>query len=144
MRGLRRFVIDFSKGAKVNRAADWLKMAERDLGYAELGAASGYHEGAAFHAQQSAEKAVKALVQSLHGTVRGHAITEIVRQLPASVKVPAEILNAAQQLDKVYVTSRYPNAFAWGNPSDYFNEKDSRELIAYAKQILEWCRSQIP
>jgi HEPN domain-containing protein len=142
LRALKGFVINFSKGAKVNRAADWLKMAERDLGYAELGAASGYHEGAAFHAQQSAEKAVKALAQSLHGAVRGHAITEIVRQLP--LNPPAEILNAAQQLDKVYVTSRYPNAFASGSPGDYFNEKDSRELIAYAKQILEWCRSQIP
>jgi HEPN domain-containing protein len=119
-------------------------MAERDLGYAELGAAAGYHEGATLHAEQPAEKAVKGLVQSLHGAVRGHAITEIVRQLPASVKVPPEILNAAQQLDKVYVTSRYPNGFAAGNPSDYFNEKDSRELIAYAKQILDWCRSQIP
>ena len=127
----------------MNRAADWLKMAERDLGYAEVGAASGYHEGAAFHAQQCAEKAVKALVMSLHGAVRGHAVTEIIRQLPASVKVPAEILNAAQQLDKVYVTSRYPNGFAWGTPSDYFSEKDSRELIAYGKQVLEWCRSQI-
>jgi HEPN domain-containing protein len=135
-------VINSTKGAKVNRAADWLKMAERDLGYAELGAASGYHEGAAFHAQQSAEKAVNALVQSLHGAVRGHAITEMVRQLP--LKLPAEILNAAQQLDRVYVTSRYPNGFASGSPSDYFNEKDSRELIAYARQILEWCRSQIP
>jgi HEPN domain-containing protein len=119
-------------------------MAERDLGYAELGAASGYHEGAAFHAQQSAEKAVKALILSLHGAARGHAITEMLRQLPASVNLPAEILNAAQQLDRVYVTSRYPNGFAWGSPSDYFNERDSRELIAYAKQILEWCRSQIP
>ena len=112
MRAVKLFVINFRNGAKVNRAADWLKMAERDLGYAELGAASGYHEGAAFHAQQSAEKAVKALVLSLHGAVRGHAITEIVLQLPASLKVPSEILNAAQQLDQVYVTSPYPNGFA--------------------------------
>jgi HEPN domain-containing protein len=128
----------------VNRAADWLKMAERDLGFAELGAASGYHEGAAFHAQQCAAKAAKALFQPSHGAVREHAITEIVRQLPGSVNVPAEILNAAQRLDDVYLTSRYPDEFASGNPSDYFNEKDSRELIAYGKQILEWCRSQIP
>jgi HEPN domain-containing protein len=128
----------------VNRATDWLKMAERDLGLAEVAAASGFHEGAAFHAQQCAEKAVKALVQSLHGAVRGHAIAEILRQLPASVNLPAEILNAAQQLDKVYVISRYPNGFASGNPSDYFNGNDSRELMAYAKQILAWCRSQIP
>jgi len=119
-------------------------MAERDLGLAEVAAAAGYHEGAAFHAQQCGEKAVKALVHSLHGAVRGLAITEILGQLPASITVAPEMLNAAQQLDKVYVTSRYPNGFAWGNPSDYFNENDSRELIAYAKQVLEWCRSQIP
>jgi HEPN domain-containing protein len=128
----------------MNRAADWLKMAERDLGYAELGAASGYHEGAAFHAQQCAAKAVKALVRPSHGVVSGRFIAEILGQVPASVKVPEEVLSAAQQLDKVYLTSRYPDEFASGNPSDYFNEKDSRELIAYGKQILEWCRSQIP
>lgn len=127
----------------MNRAADWLKMAERDLGFAEVGAASGYHEGAAFHAQQCAEKAVKALVQSLHGAVLGHAITEILQQLITSINVPAQILNGAQKLDKVYITSRYPNGFASGNPSDYFNENDSRELIAYAQKILDWCRGQI-
>lgn len=112
-------------------------MAERDLGFAELGAASGYHEGAAFHAQQCAEKAVKALVQSLHGSVRGHAITEILRQLPANLNIPKEVINAAQQLDKVYVISRNPNGFASGSPKDYFSSDDSRELTAYAKQILE-------
>ena len=127
----------------MNRAADWLKMAERDLGFAELGATAGYHEGAAFHAEQCAEKAVKGLIQSLHGAVRGHAITEMLRQLPASVKAPVEILNGAQKLDKVYVTSRYPNGLVSGHPGDYFNEQDSRELMAYARQILDWCRSQI-
>lgn len=127
----------------MNRAADWLKQSERDLKVAETDAAAGYHEWAAFAAQQSAEKAVKALVQFLHGAVRGRSITEIVRQLPASVQVPAPILDAAQELDKVYVTSRYPNGFASGSPSDYFNEKNSRELLGYARSILEFCRGQI-
>jgi HEPN domain-containing protein len=127
----------------MNRAADWLKQAERDLGLAEVAANAGYHEGAAFHAQQCAEKAVKALVQSLHGAVLGHAATDILEQLPPSVKPPAGILNATQRLDKVYVTSRYPNGFASGSPGDYFNEAESRELIGYAQQVLDWCRSQI-
>ncbi len=127
----------------MNRAGDWLKMAERDLGLARVAAASGYHEGAAFHAQQCAEKAVKALVQALHGAVLGHAIKEILQQLPAAAKVPAELLDAAQKLDKVYITSRYPNGFVSGSPSDFFSESESRELIGYAEQILEWCRSKI-
>ena len=137
------FVIDLGRGAKMNRGADWLKMAERDLGYAEVGAASGYHEGAAFHAQQCAAKAVKALLPPLHIAHREHFITEIGRQLPPSAHVPPEILSAALRLDKVYLSSRYPDEFASGSPSDYFSENDSRELIAYGRQILEWCRSQI-
>ncbi len=136
-------MLDCSRALKVDRSADWLKQAERDLKVAATDAAAGYHEWAAFAAQQSAEKAVKALVQFLHGSVRGHAVTEILRQLPASVGVPDSVLTGAQELDKVYVTSRYPNGFASGAPSDYFNEKSSRELIAHAREILGFCRSKI-
>jgi HEPN domain-containing protein len=120
-----------------------MKQAERDLGFAETGAAAGYHEGAAFYAQQSAEKAVKALIQSLHGGVRGHSITEMLHQLPESIDVAVGTLNAAQVLAKVYVTSRYPNGFTSGAPADYFNAKSSGELLGYARAILDWCRSQI-
>jgi HEPN domain-containing protein len=56
----------------VNRAADWLTQAGWDLQAAQDSAANGHHEWAAFQAQQCAEKAVRALVQSLHGAVRGH------------------------------------------------------------------------
>jgi HEPN domain-containing protein len=127
----------------VNRAADWLKQAERDLNVAVADAAAGYHEWAAFAAQQCGEKAVKALIQALHGAVRGHAITEMLRQLPERVEVPTALLEGAQELDKVYVTSRCPNGFASGTPSDYFNAESSRELLGYARAILAWCRSQI-
>ena len=127
----------------MNRATDWLRQAERDLGFAETGAGAGYHEGVAFYAQQSAEKAVRALIEFLHGAVRGHSITEMLRQLPESIDVAASLLNAAQELDKVYVTSRYPNGFISGSPADYFSAKDSAELLGYARAILDWCRSQI-
>ena len=128
----------------MNRAADWLKQAERDLGLAETAIDAKYYEWAAFGAQQSAEKAVKALIQSLHGSVRGHSITEMLRQLPPAVQVPTQALAGAQGLDRVYVTSRYPNGFASGAPADYFNEETARELVGHARRILEFCRSQIP
>lgn len=130
-------------GYHMNRAADWLKQAERDLKAAADSAAAGNHEWTAFQAQQSGEKAVKALVQSLHGAARGHSITEILRQLPASVKFPEEVFIAAQELDKVYFTSRYPNGFDSGAPSDYFNQKNSGELIVHARKVFEFCRSKI-
>jgi len=127
----------------MNRSADWLKQAEEDLHAAEDSAAAGHHEWAAFQSQQSAEKAVKALVQSLHGSSRGHSITAMLRQLPASIQPPPPILERAQALDKVYVTARYPNGFVSGSPSDYFTERESQEFIAHARSILEFCRSQI-
>jgi HEPN domain-containing protein len=127
----------------MNRAADWLKQAERDLGLAATAIDAKYYEWVAFGAQQSAEKAVKALIQSLHGSVRGHSITEMLRQLPPAVQVPKEALAGAQGLDRIYVTWRYPNGFASGSPSEYFNEEGSRELVEYARTILEFCRSQI-
>jgi len=127
----------------VNRAADWLKQADNDLKAAEDSARTGHHEWAAFQAQQSAEKAVKALVQSLHGAVRGHAIAEILRRLPASVQVPDSVVDAALALDRVYSAPRYPNAFSAGSPGDYFNERSSREYIDHARRVLEFCRSQI-
>jgi HEPN domain-containing protein len=128
----------------MNRAADWLGQAERDLEFAGTAVAPGYHEWTAFAAQQSAEKAVEALVQSLYGAVRGHSITEILRQLPATVEAGQDIFASAQALDKVYVTSLYPNGFASGRPIDYFREKDSQELLAHARRILDFCRSKIP
>jgi HEPN domain-containing protein len=128
----------------MNRAADWLKQAERDLGFAETAITTKYYEWAAFCAQQSAEKAVKALIQSLHGSVRGHSITEMLRQLPTGVEVPQAVLGGARELDRVYVTSRYPNGFASGTPADYFDDKAGRELVGYARTILQFCRSKIP
>ena len=127
----------------MDRSADWLRQAERDLMHAEGAAASGYHEWAAFAAQQGAEKAVKALIQSLHGAVRGHAVTETLRQLAGRVEVPPELIAAAQELDKVYITSRYPNGFDSGAPADYFNARNSRELLSHARDIFEFCRTQI-
>jgi HEPN domain-containing protein len=142
-RSRRAFVLNYAWRMPMNRMADWLRQAERDLQVALNSAASGHHEWAAFAAQQCAEKAVKALIQSLHGAVRGHSIAEMLRQLPAAVSVPATLLMGAQDLDKVYVTSRYPNGFASGAPGEHFHEKNSQELIGHARAILEFCRSQI-
>ena len=127
----------------MNRATDWFKQAEADLEAAEVSAAHAHHEWAAFQAQQCAEKAVKALIQHLHGSVRGHSIKEILEQLPPSLQVAAALLDASRELDKVYVTARYPNGFVSGAPSDYFTARNSEQLISYARTILDFCRSQI-
>lgn len=136
-------MVNWEANFAMNRAADWLKQAERDLKAAADSAAAGNHEWTAFQAQQCGEKAVQALVQSLHGAVRGHSVTGMLQQLSARIEVHPGVLEAARQLDKVYLTSRYPNGFDSGAPADYFSETSSRELMSHARQVLEFCRSQI-
>jgi HEPN domain-containing protein len=127
----------------MDRSADWLRQAEKDLVAAGDSASAGHHEWAAFQAQQSGEKAVKALAQSLHGAARGHSITDILREVGPKVSSPEAVREAASELDQVYITARYPNGFASGSPADYFTDKTSRRLIDQAQVILEFCRSQI-
>jgi HEPN domain-containing protein len=99
----------------------------------------GLHEWAAFAAQQSAEKAAKALIQHRRGSARGHSVTGLLRQLQDT----EPLLDAARELDLVYITSRYPNGLAEGSPSEHFSAATSERLIEHARTILEFCRSQI-
>ncbi len=127
----------------MDRPADWLAKAERDLLAARSLAAEGFHEWAAFAAQQGAEKAVKALVQSMKGAARGHSITGILERIQELVAIPDAVTEAARELDQVYVTARYPNGFAAGSPADYFSETTSRRLLAHATDVIEFCRSKV-
>ena len=128
-----------------DRSGDWLRQAEADLEHAELSAQEGDFEWSCFAAQQSAEKAIKAVYYFLHGDPWGHSLLILLQSLPADVarSVTAKLLDAARALDKDYIQARYPNSFASGAPTDYFTEQDARESIAHAKSILQFCRSQI-
>lgn len=127
----------------MDRSADWLKQAERDIEVATRNATEGYHEWAAFAAQQGAEKAAKALAESHHGAVRGHSISGILVALGDAARAPANVLDAARELDQVYVTARYPNGFVSGAPSDYFTKATSQRLLHHARTVFEFCRSQV-
>lgn len=53
------------------RVEDWLRQADKDLKHARNSVADGDYEWACFAAQQSAEKALKALYQKLAGRATG-------------------------------------------------------------------------
>jgi HEPN domain-containing protein/predicted nucleotidyltransferase len=110
-----------------------------------LQSAAGYHEWAAFGAQQSAKKAVKALVQFLDGSQRGHSISGILEQLPASVEVPGVILDAARERSgpslhhgavPKRLCRRRPGGLLHGEDERPFVEPCQRGAAALAKQRL--------
>jgi len=126
----------------VERSKDWLKQAERDMKQAEASLRDGLHEWACFAAQQAAEKAVKALVQSLGGEAWGHSVAALIDALPNDVS-PRGLRDKALELDQAYIPSRYPNVHPVGYPGSLYTKGMADRLIGYSKEIIEYCRDAV-
>ena len=125
----------------VDRSRDWLAQAERDLDHARAARRDGRHEWACFAAQQSAEKALKALHLSLKQEAWGHVVARLLVQLPNAV--PEELIDKAKVLDGFYIPTRYANGHPEGAPFEHYGKIQSRDAIEYAAEILEYVRSQM-
>ena len=86
-----------------NRAEDWFRQAVRDLEQARDSAVADHHEWACFAAQQSAEKAVKAL-HLAHGQEGwGHVVARLLRELPPTLADHKGLIEKARVLDAYYI-----------------------------------------
>ncbi len=122
----------------MERSKDWLRQAEKDLEHALHSIEAKDYEWACFSAQQSAEKAIKAVYQKNHIEAFGHSITKLLENLKE--KPSDEIIECAKILDKFYIPTRYPNSFDTGAPCDYFTEKEAKEAIKCAEKIIRFCK----
>ncbi|MGB9877422.1 MAG: HEPN domain-containing protein [bacterium] len=125
------------------RTKDWLRQAERDLQHARNSLASADYEWACFAAQQSAEKAVKALHQHLGREAIGHSVLKLLRDLGEELGIEERLLKIGADLDKYYIPTRYPNGFFSGAPMDYFHREDAEEAIMNAEEILRFVKGKI-
>ena len=134
---------DHREGVVASRHADWLRQAEADLRHARNSREAGDYEWSCFAAQQAAEKAVKALIQSLRGESWGHSVTLLMGEAGQKVPVPAGLVDAAKRLDKHYLPSRYPNGYDQGAPTDYYTADEAASAISDANDVLEFCRRSL-
>lgn len=123
----------------VERSADWIRQAKRDLDNAEYELKGGYFEWVCFISQQAAEKAIKAVFQKLHREAFGHSVAGLLENLPENLKPSAELLDAAKELDKAYVLARYPNVHPKGAPFEAYTEQEAKRLLNYARRIVGFC-----
>jgi HEPN domain-containing protein len=124
-----------------DRSKDWFVQAQRDLEQAESSQAEGRHEWACFAAQQSAEKAVKALHLSLKQEAWGHVVARLLKELPLTI--PEDLIDKAKVLDGLYIPTRYANGHPEGAPFEHYGKIQSRDAIEYAREILEFVCSQM-
>ena len=117
-----------------NRESDrWLKQAESDLAYAELGLREGFFAQVCFQCQQVCEKAIKALRYGRgERAVLGHALVELASPL----EVMATFRESLAILDQYYVPTRYPNGLPGGIPSDVYTRTQATEAVETARQVV--------
>ncbi|MCX7976607.1 MAG: HEPN domain-containing protein [Bellilinea sp.] len=124
----------------MNRSADWMSQAARDLEKARLDAQYEYWEWACFTSQQAAEKAVKGLLLNFGKVVWGHAITPMLCDF-AEAEIPSYLIVAAQLLDAYYIPAHDPNGFSSGKLADYFNREKAEQAIQAAHAIIQFCQN---
>jgi HEPN domain-containing protein len=126
-----------------SRADDWLRQARRDLEHARETLEHGTFEWAAFAAQQAAEKAVKALYQHLGAEARGHSVTQLLGGLPANVGPSDDLIETAKELDRHYITPRYPNSYPEGAPMDFYTRGEAQRAYDGAKRVVDYCQDHL-
>ena len=124
----------------LEEAKRWHKQAENDLEFARLGTAEGYYAQACFNAQQSAEKALNALLYL--GGERfglGHSIRELLERLLPRYPDLDRHKEEANRLDQHYITSRYPNGLPGTEmaPFEVFTQGQAQESVGWVEAILQ-------
>ena len=115
----------------------WIRASRGTLKSAKGDFERGEYNWVCFKAQQAAEFSVKALLHGLGLPAYGHSISALLLKLPNKLEVEKPI-QAAKTLDKYYVPTRYPNAWAEGIPEDYYTIEDASQAIKHAEEILKW------
>ncbi|HUT98731.1 MAG TPA: HEPN domain-containing protein [bacterium] len=126
------------------RGRYWLKEAESNMSLARLVAEREYYSFACFHAQQAAEMALKAFL-AFRGEVdmRTHSLHRLLAVVGRYDDEASRLDESGRALEEYYTATRYPNGIGTGAPSDYFNERQSREALAAAGEVLGFVKERI-
>ena len=126
-------------------ARRWLAQAEHSLNVSRLLLENGMEADACFHAEQTAQLALKAF---LYGTARRYVTMHSVRELASRYAEEDEAFLAfvdyGTQLDRYYLSTRYPDALPEpAVPFESFTEKEAREAVGYATEIVETVKAKV-
>lgn len=121
---------------------EWYDLAATDLGVAKHLYETYYPkplEIICYHCQQSAEKAIKAMIMyygAQGGMPKLHDLSFLLNQVKNMVHVEEKFYDYADTLAPYGVSVRYPNEL-------FLEDRHAREAIQYAGEILQWAESII-
>lgn len=104
----------------------------------------GFHEWACFSAQQAAEKALKAVFQRLGAEAWGHSVADPLEELGKVYGGDEDLVDGGMELDKAYISARYPHAHPSGSPRRRYTAVEARRPSGHARRVIEFCRGFLP
>jgi len=114
-----------------------LRSAEDDMG-------EGDYDWACFKAEQAAELFIKGFFRAMGKMAVGHSLLKLLRDFAEmGMSVPEDIKGCSSELDKIYIPSRYPDAYALGAPVDYYSKENAVGSIDCARKILDFVREMV-
>lgn len=127
----------------MERSKDWLLQAQGDLAHAHLDLEHAYYDWACFSAQQSAEKAVKALLNARGADAWGHSVADLLEKAGEVLPVTPGLIDAGLELDKAYISSRYPDALPSGAPRTRYTRGEAERMVGHAEVIVRFGESHL-
>jgi len=125
-------------------AGRWLRQAEHDLAFGRLALKERFFAQACFVAQQTGEKALKAIAYAQgERVVIGHSLVELVSRLQDRASTLRARREDAGILDQYYVPTRYPNGLAGGVPFEAFGEAQAVAALTAAERFVEVARAEV-
>lgn len=121
---------------------DWIKAAETDLKSAKtLGIETDLSAPIAFHSQQAAEKAIKAIIlKKNHKISKTHDLMKLAKEAEITSD---DIVTNLKYLNRFYQPTRYPDAIAGSLETGLPTKQEADTALQSAKEIVEFIRKQI-
>jgi HEPN domain-containing protein len=119
---------------------EWLRRARSDIALARAGRITPdvLYQDLCFHAQQAAEKALKAVrVQLQREFPKTHSIVELLRLVGERGVILPEPVREAAVLTRYAVQDRYPGLAEDATPEDH------QRAISPAERVLQWAESVV-
>ena len=127
-------------------ARRWLAQGQHSLSMATSLLASGFWAGACFQSEQTAQLALKAFLYSAGKRfVNIHSVRELAIRCAQEDEAFLSFVDYGTFLDKYYLSTRYPDALpAPALPFESFTEKEAREALGYATEIVQTVKARVP
>lgn len=122
-------------------AQTWFSFAKYDLKSAKWQIKGKIYTSVCYACQQAAEKSLKALILYRGKVIpKIHSLDRLISELKKLKINTDEIEKEAQELDKYYISTRYPGQY--GGPEGLYDEIDAKSAIVAAEKILNFVKKK--